>query len=297
MVACFVDAGVPAGVVNLLYGDPSHISERMLASDVIRKVSFTGSVAVGKQLARLASNGLKRLTLELGGHSPVIVYDDVDIDSCVSQLVAAKFRNAGQLCHAPTRFFIHSNIYNDFVHRFSEKAKTLRVGNGLDPMVEVGPLANRRRVDALTRLTAETLEHATLVAGGARLGDRGFFFAPTVMADVTREAAAMSEEPFGPLALMSPFKEHDEVIARANDTRYGLAAYVFTDSAATQRRLIDGIDAGSIAINNTTATVAEAPFGGVRDSGYGYESGEEGLDGYLHTKLVNRTYTAEKGKK
>ncbi|KWF32776.1 NAD-dependent succinate-semialdehyde dehydrogenase [Burkholderia diffusa] len=293
MVSCFVDAGLPDGVINLVNGEPAHVSERLIRSDVIRKVSFTGSVAIGKQIARLASDGLKRVTLELGGHSPVIVYDDVDVAGCVRLLATAKFRNAGQLCHAPTRFFVHRRIYERFVDRFSDRAKQLRVGNGLDASTEMGPLANQRRLQAVSELVEATSEMGTVVAGGKRVGRTGFFYAPTVIADVRMEAKGMNEEPFGPIALISPFSTDDEVIAKANATRYGLASYVFTDSAATQRRLIESLHVGSVAINNTTATVAEAPFGGVRDSGYGYESGEEGLEGYLHTKLVHRTYSTE----
>lgn len=290
MVQCFVDAGVPPGVINLVFGVPAHVSARLISSDVIRKISFTGSVAVGKNLAELAAPGLKRLTLELGGHSPVIVYDDVDVESCINQLVSAKFRNAGQLCHAPTRFFIHHHIYPQFVSRFAARASALRLGNGLHEDTEMGPLANRRRLDDVARLVEETASEADLVAGGRRVGDRGYFYAPTVFADVSPTARAMSEEPFGPVALFSPFRSHEEVIEQANATRYGLASFVFTESAATQRRLMSALDVGSVAINNTSPTVAEAPFGGVKDSGYGYESGEEGLESYLHTKLIHRTY-------
>lgn len=290
LVECFVDAGTPAGVVNLVYGVPASISEHLIASDVIRKVSFTGSVAVGRHLAGLAAAGLKRLTLELGGHSPVIVFSEVDIDACVQQLVMAKYRNAGQLCHAPTRFYVHRDIYSRFVERFAEKAAQLRIGDGSEEATEIGPLANARRLQAVTQLVEASLPHARLVTGGQRVGGRGYFYAPTVLADVKAEAKAMREEPFGPIALFTPFETAEEAIEKANSTRYGLGSYVYTDSAKRQRQMMDGLHVGSIAINSTIATVAEAPFGGVRDSGYGYESGEEGLEGYLHTKFVHRTY-------
>jgi succinate-semialdehyde dehydrogenase/glutarate-semialdehyde dehydrogenase len=292
MVGCFVEAGVPAGAINLVFGVPAEISERLIASDVIRKVSFTGSVAVGQHLARLAAPGLKRVTLELGGHSPVIIFDDADLDSCVSQLVAAKFRNAGQLCHAPTRFFVQKQLYPDFVERFAAKAKGLRIGNGLDEQTEIGPLFNARRLQAITDLVDATRNDATLVTGGRRDGNRGFFFEPTVLADVDPGTKAMRDEPFGPVALLRSFDTPDEAVRLANATRYGLGSYVFTDSARLQRRMIEDLDVGSVAINSTVATVAEAPFGGVRDSGYGHESGEEGLEGYLHTKFVHRRYAA-----
>ncbi|MDB5751206.1 MAG: NAD-dependent succinate-semialdehyde dehydrogenase [Ramlibacter sp.] len=289
MVECFIEAGVPPGVINLVFGIPQAISEQLIASDIIRKVSFTGSVGVGQQLARLAAGGLKRMTLELGGHSPVIVFDDVDVDACVRQLVAAKFRNAGQLCHAPTRFFVQKAVYGRFVDRFAQAAAKLQVGDGLDERTEMGPLANARRVSAISELVEATKAKATLVAGGSRVLERGYFFSPTVFADVELDARAMRDEPFGPIALIRSFDMPAEALQMANATRFGLGSYVFTDSARLQRQMVDGLRVGSVAINSTIATVAEAPFGGVGDSGYGYESGEEGLEGYLHTKFVHRT--------
>lgn len=292
MVQCFLDAGTPDGVINLVFGVPQDVSVQLIASDVIRKVSFTGSVGVGQQLARLAAPGLKRLTLELGGHSPVIVFDDVDIDAAVRQLVAAKFRNAGQLCHAPTRFFVQGSAYPRFVEAFAAAAAALRVGDGMAEGTEMGPLANGRRLQAISALVEATRADATVVTGGARHGEQGYFHQPTVFADVGANARAMREEPFGPLALISRFETPEQALAMANDSRYGLGAYVFTDSARLQRQMIAGLHVGSVAVNSTAVTVAEAPFGGVRDSGYGYESGEEGLDSYLHTKFVNRSHLA-----
>jgi succinate-semialdehyde dehydrogenase/glutarate-semialdehyde dehydrogenase len=290
LVECFIDAGLPRGAINLVLGIPEQISEHLIDSDVIRKISFTGSVSVGKQLARLASTGLKRLTLELGGHSPVIVFDDVELDACVRQLVTAKFRNAGQLCHAPTRFFVHRSIYSSFVDKFADAASKLKMGNGLDETTELGPLANHRRLAAMETLVQKTMQKGTLATGGHSEFDQGFFFAPTVFADVQLDAFAMQNEPFGPVALMRSFDSPEEVIQNANATRFGLGSYVFTDSARLQHKMINELSVGSIAINSTVSSVAEAPFGGVRDSGYGYESGEEGIESYIHTKFVHQTY-------
>lgn len=290
VVQCFIDAGVPAGVINLVYGIPAEVSSRLIASDIIRKVSFTGSVGIGQHLAQLAAPGLKRLTLELGGHSPVIVLDDVNLEQTVEQLVMSKYRNSGQLCLSPTRFFVHQNIYARFVQQFAERAESLQVGDGLDPATQMGPLANVRRVHAMTDLVQACATNSRLVTGGHRLDREGYFFAPTVLADTTDATPAMHQEPFGPIALMTPVASVDEAVARANASRYGLAAYVFTDSAKAQKTLLDRLEVGSIAINNTVTSVSEAPFGGMKDSGYGYESGEEGLESYLHTKTVHRTY-------
>lgn len=290
VIQCFIDAGLPDGVINLVYGIPSHISTRLIASDIIRKVSFTGSVAVGQHLAKLSATGLKRLTLELGGHSPVIVLADADLELAVEQLALAKFRNSGQLCLSPTRFFIHKDIYAEFLDRFSSRADSLKVGNGMDPMTQVGPLANIRRIQAMVELMEANAGNTRLITGGKCVGDTGFFFAPTVLADTSDNTPAMHQEPFGPVALMTSISSVDEAMTRANASRYGLAAYVYTDSAKAQKFLLNRLNVGSIAVNSTVASMAEAPFGGVKDSGYGYESGEEGLESYLHTKTVHRTY-------
>ncbi|QET01677.1 NAD-dependent succinate-semialdehyde dehydrogenase [Cupriavidus pauculus] len=289
MVACFVEAGVPAGVINLVFGQPADVSSRLLASPVIRKVSFTGSVAVGKLLARQGADNLKQVTLELGGHAPVIVMGDADIDSAVAQTAAAKFRNAGQVCLSPTRFFVQSSVYERFVDAFGKYASQLRVGNGLDPETQMGPLASDRRLLGVQSLVDDAVQQgSTIVSGGTRIGDRGFFYAPTVLCDVPASARATCEEAFGPIALITPVADVDEAISAANASELGLASYAFTDSAAAQARLASEIEAGVLAINNIAVSVAEAPFGGVKDSGYGYESGEEGLEGYLHTKTIHR---------
>lgn len=290
VVRCFIDAGVPDGTINLVYGVPADVSRHLIASDTIRKISFTGSVAVGRHLAQLASPGLKRLTLELGGHAPVIVLSDVDVDQAIEQLVSTKYRNAGQLCLSPTRFFVHKDIYGRFVEQFAARASGLKVGDGIDPATQMGPLANARRLEAMTALVERNAGLARVVTGGLPISSRGNFFAPTVLADMSPDAPAMTEEPFGPVALMTRIESVDEAIARANETRYGLAAYVYTNSARAQRALIGGLDVGNIAINSTVTSMAEAPFGGTRDSGYGHESGEEGLESYLHTKTVHRSY-------
>lgn len=293
MVQCFLDAGLPNGVLNMVLGVPPEVSSHILASPIIRKVSFTGSVQVGKQLARLAANHLQRVTLELGGHSPVIIAEDANLERYIPELVQAKFRNAGQLCHAPTRFFVHQHCYQEFVEQFAACAQQLRQGHGLEPETDLGPLANERRQLAMQQLVHDMQPYGELVTGGKTGRDTGWFFQPTIFADVAFEAPAMRDEPFGPVALIRPFDNYDEVLKEANASRYGLGAYLFTDSAARQHHFIETLQAGSIAINSTVASVAQAPFGGVRDSGYGYESGEEGLEGYLHSKFIHRNYDYE----
>jgi len=293
MIQCFLDAGLPDGVVNMVLGVPAEVSSHIMASPVIRKISFTGSVQVGKQLARLAANHLQRVTLELGGHSPVIIAEDADLDRYVPELVQAKFRNAGQLCHAPTRFFVHRDRYRDFVERFATIAQQLRQGHGLEEQTDLGPLANERRQLAMQQLVQDMKPYGELVTGGQTGRDSGWFFQPTIFADVAPDAPAMRDEPFGPVALVRPFDSYQTVLQEANASRFGLGAYVFTDSAARQHWFIEALQAGSIAINSTVASVAQAPFGGVRDSGYGYESGEEGLEGYLHSKFIHRNYDYE----
>lgn len=202
----------------------------------------------------------------------------------------SKYRNSGQPCLSPTRFFVHQSIYAKFVKLFAERAESLKVGDRLDPTTQMGPLVNVRRAHAMTELVDACANSSRLVTGGRRLGEEGFFFAPTVLADTTDATPAMHQNPFGPIALMTPIASVEEAVARANASRYGLAAYVFTDSAKAQMTLLDKLEVGSIAVNSTVTSVSEAPFGGIKDSGYGYESGEEGLESYLHTKTVHRTY-------
>jgi succinate-semialdehyde dehydrogenase/glutarate-semialdehyde dehydrogenase len=286
-----VEAGLPAGVLNLLYGVPAEVSSRLIAHPAMRKVSFTGSVPIGQQLAAQAAALMKKATLELGGHAPVIVARDVDVERVVDLAVAAKFRNAGQLCICPTRFFVHASIYDQFVTRFAARASALRVGSGLDAAVGMGPLANARRVEAMRSFCADAAERgAQTVCGGEVPADRerGFFWAPTVLADIPDDAQAMQREPFGPLALMTPFEDIDEAIARANATEFGLAAYAFTRSLRDAHALEHGLEAGNVSLNTFAISAPEMPFSGHKHSGLGSEMGREGLLDHLHVKAVVR---------
>ncbi|NTX26746.1 NAD-dependent succinate-semialdehyde dehydrogenase [Burkholderia pyrrocinia] len=284
---CFQDAGVPAGVVNIVFGDPAPISEYLIRSPIPKKVSLTGSTPVGKLLARLAAETLKRCTMELGGHAPVLVFDDADLDYTINTLVAAKFRNAGQVCTSPTRFYVHRKIYDRFIAQFTEQTQQLVIGNGLDDGVQVGPMITERRLAAVDELVRDAAaKGATVVTGGQRLDRPGYFYAPTVIRDVPDNAHIMIQEPFGPLAPITPFDTFDEVIARANSLPYGLAAYVFTRDSSIAARASESLDAGQVGVNGTSVHEVETPFGGVNESGYGHESGIEGLDAYLRTKLI-----------
>jgi succinate-semialdehyde dehydrogenase / glutarate-semialdehyde dehydrogenase len=288
-IRALADAGVPAGVVNLVFGVPAEISAYLIPHPTIRKISFTGSTAVGKELAALAGAHMKRATMELGGHAPAIVFNDADIDVALRVLVARKFRNAGQACTAPTRFLVQRDVYQNFLARFVEAAKALKLGDGLDPATDVGPLANPRRVAALESFVADAVKKgAKLIIGGTRQGHRGYFFAPTILAHVPTNARAMNEEPFGPIALVNSFETFEEAIAEANRLAYGLASYAFTSSAATADALAQKIEAGMVAINDSHLSSPELPIGGVKDSGYGSEGGPEAMDAYLVTKLVTQ---------
>ncbi len=249
-------------------------------------MSFTGSIPVGKHLARLAAAGLKRCTLELGGHGPVVVRSDADLAHAVDATTTIKYRNAGQVCIAPNRFYVHESLHESFVGRFTDYVETLRVGNGLDDDVDMGPMANTRRLDAMETFVTDAIEiGARLVAGGERLHDRVCFFAPAVPADVPDSAAIMNEETFGPVAPMTWFSDDDEVLARANALPCGLAAYVFTRSVRASDHFSRRLEAGCIGINAMTAAQPDTPLGGVKESGYGYEGGTVGLEAYLHQKL------------
>ncbi len=288
-IRALADAGVPAGVINLVFGVPAEISAHLIPHPLIRKISFTGSTAVGKELAALAGAHMKRATMELGGHAPAIVFDDADIDVALRVLVARKFRNAGQACTAPTRFLVQRDVYQNFLTRFVAATKALKIGDGLDSATDVGPLANPRRVAALESFVADAVKKgAKLVIGGTRQGHKGYFFAPTVLAHVPTNARAMNEEPFGPIALVNSFETFDEAIAEANRLPYGLASYAFTSSAATADALAQRIEAGMVAINDSHLSSPELPIGGVKDSGYGSEGGPEAMDAYLVTKLVTQ---------
>lgn len=291
LVRAFVDAGLPAGVVNLIYGDPAEISGYLIPHSIIRKISFTGSTVVGKNLASLAGQHMKRATMELGGHAPAIVLDDADLNKAVTVLAAAKYRNAGQVCVSPTRFLVQENVFDAFVERFSEAARSIRVGNGLDSGTQMGPVANARRIDALETLVADALEKgAKLKTGGRRVGNKGYFFEPTVLIDVPSDAQVMNTEPFGPLAVINPVSSLDDAIAEGNRLPYGLASYAFTSSPNAAHELGIRLQAGMLSINHNGIGLPEVPFGGVRDSGYGSEGGSEALEPYLISKLVTQLH-------
>ena len=290
LVRAFVDACVPDGVINLVFGVPAEISEYLIPHPVIRKMSFTGSAKVGKQLAALAGQHMKRATMELGGHAPAIVFADADIASAVMIISGAKFRNAGQVCIAPTRLLVQDREYKDFVGRFTDAAKAVKVGNGLDPDSKMGPLANPRRVTAVEGFVQDAVgKGGKLAAGGHRIGNKGYFFEPTGVTDVPKDARAMNEEPFGPLALISPFSTFDEAAEEANRLPYGLASYAFTSSTRTATAIGAVIESGMVAINNVGLGMPENPFGGVKDSGYGSEGGIEAMEAYLVTKFISQT--------
>ncbi len=290
LIRAFVDAGVPSGVVNLVYGVPAEISEYLIPHPVIRKISFTGSTNVGKQLSALAGLHMKRATMELGGHAPVIVFDDADIDAAAKILVGAKYRNAGQVCISPTRFMIQENVYEKFVEKFVAGTKVIKVGNGLDKDSRMGSLANPRRVAAIEEMVQDAVSRgAKVAAGGSRIGNKGYFFEPTVVTDVPKNARAMSEEPFGPLALMTSFAKFDDAAEEANRLPFGLASYAFTSSTKTATAIGAAIEAGMVSINSFGLALPETPFGGIKDSGYGSEGGTEAMEAYFNTKFITQT--------
>ena len=282
------DAGLPPGVLNLVFGVPAEVSSYLIPQEQTRLIAFTGSTAVGKHLTGLAAQHMKPVLMELGGHAPVIVCDDVDPIEAAITSVSRKMRNAGQVCTSPTRFYVQEPIYNAFTKAFAEHAKKIVVGNGFEAGVEMGPVANHRRIEAMETLVADaTAKGARLLAGGDRIGNRGYFFAPTVLADLPDDARVMREEPFGPLAVINPVKTLDEAIEKANALPFGLAAYAFTRSSRNADEIMDRVEAGNVSINTLEASVAEVPFGGVKDSGYGREGGAEGLSHYTVVKTVS----------
>jgi succinate-semialdehyde dehydrogenase/glutarate-semialdehyde dehydrogenase len=290
IVQCLIEAGIPAGAVNLLFGDPPRLASRLLTAPAVRKVTFTGSTRVGKELAKLAGADLKRCTFELGGHAPLIFCEDGDLETGVKSALAFKFTSAGQSCIAPSRFYIHRRRHDEFVARFVAAAAAIKPGNGFEEGVTMGPLANASRVAAMERFVADAVaKGARIVLGGQRLNRPGYFFAPTVLAEVAPEAAVMNEEPFGPIAPMAAFDSIDEALAQANRLAYGFAAYVFTNNLAIAERAATALKAGNIGINQMCPSLPDAPIGGVGDSGYGYEGGREGIEAFLHFKLVSRS--------
>ncbi|MPY34452.1 NAD-dependent succinate-semialdehyde dehydrogenase [Streptomyces adustus] len=288
LVACFADAGLPAGVLNLVFGEPAEVSAHLIDAPAVRLVAFTGSVPVGKLLAAHAGRVMKPSLMELGGHAPVIVCADADPVRAARRAAQAKFANAGQVCTSPSRFLVHESIAEAFTAEFVRAAEAVVVGDGLAEGTTMGPLANERRLKAMERLTADAVARgAKIRTGGERLDRPGYFFAPTVLTGVPADAELMHEEPFGPLAPIVPFTDLDEALAIANATPYGLAAYAFTESAATAERLVAGLEAGILSVNHCGGSVSEAPSGGVKESGYGREGGPEALDSYLVTKRVS----------
>lgn len=289
LVRAFADAGLPPGVLNLVYGVPAEISEYLIPHRAVRKISFTGSTAVGKHLAALAGAHMKRATMELGGHAPAIVFEDADLDAAAKILAANKFRNAGQVCVAPTRFLVQESVYDGFMERFLGAVRKIKVGNGLDEGTTMGPLANERRIPAIEGFIADATKHGAKVAeGGQRIGNKGYFFQPTVLTDIPTTARVMNEEPFGPLALVNRFSTFEDAVAEANRLEYGLASYAYSRSAKTVTALGDRIEAGMISINHHGIALPETPFGGMKDSGYGWEGGAEAIEAYLATKFVTQ---------
>ena len=283
----FHDAGLPPGVLNIVWGDPATVSDYLIRSPISRKVSFTGSVPVGKQLAALAGAHMKRVTMELGGHSPVLVFEDADVDRAATMLAKFKIRNAGQVCVSPTRFYVHKKVYDNFLAKFTDVLKGIKVGNGMDEGIDMGPLAHERRIPALSRFVEDARKRgATIVMGGEAASGKGFFFPPTVITGLEDDSLLMTEEPFGPIAPIVPFSDIDEVITRANSLPFGLSSYVFTNSLQTATKVSNALEAGMVNINHFGSALPETPFGGIKDSGIGSEGGSETFDGYLVTKFV-----------
>jgi succinate-semialdehyde dehydrogenase/glutarate-semialdehyde dehydrogenase len=288
VLQCLLDAGLPPGVAQAVFGVPDEVSRHLLGSPVIRKLSFTGSTTVGRHLLRLAAEDMKRTTMELGGHGPVLVFDDADVDRALDTMATSKWRNAGQVCVSPTRFIVQQRLFPRFREGFVERAKALRVGDGLDPQSQMGPMANARRPEAMERLIADaTARGARLDAGGARIGNQGFFFAPTVLSEVPLDAQVMNEEPFGPVAIINPYADEEAMIAEANRLPYGLAAYVWTEDTRRQKRVARALEAGMVGVNSSMIGGADSPFGGVKWSGHGSEDGPEGVQACLITKAIH----------
>jgi succinate-semialdehyde dehydrogenase/glutarate-semialdehyde dehydrogenase len=290
MFECLEEAGLPAGVANLVIGEPRAVADAYFGRPEVRKISFTGSTAVGKELIRRSADGVKRLSLELGGHAPLIVFPDADVEKVAQAAVIGKFRNNGQVCVAPSRFYVHDSIRGEFTEASVALAKGLKLGNGLEEGVQVGPMFERRAIEKAQRLIDDARAHgARVLAGGgpATRFERGYFFEPTVLENLDRGMAILTEEPFAPVMPLLSFGDLDEVIAEANNTPYGLAAYVFTNDLTIATRMSEGLEAGIIAINDPVPATPQCPFGGMKESGLGRELGTEGIDAYLETKYVS----------
>ncbi|MEQ5828950.1 NAD-dependent succinate-semialdehyde dehydrogenase [Sulfitobacter sp. NFXS29] len=288
LVRCFEDAGIPRGVVNLVYGVPKEVSEYLIPADPVRMVTFTGSIPVGKTLGEIAARYVKRCTLELGGHSPFVVAEDADVDAAVQLAATLKFRNAGQVCAAPSRFYIHDTHYERFLDGFVAASKELKVGSGFEVGVQMGPLANARRLDAMEVFVADAVDRGAKIAtGGRRIGNKGNFFEPTVLTDIPEDASLMVDEPFGPIAPVLPFSSLESAIEKANALPYALAAFAFGTSQKTVDQLSKGLEAGMVSINHFGIASPETPFGGMKESGYGSEGGVEGMDAFVTTKFIS----------
>jgi succinate-semialdehyde dehydrogenase / glutarate-semialdehyde dehydrogenase len=283
------DAGLPKGVLQVVFGVPDQVSSHLIASPIIRKVTFTGSVPIGRLLSARAAEGVKPITLELGGHGPVLVFADADIEKAAVEGVANRFRGTGQVCISSTRFLIQREAYADFVEHFVAATQALKIGDGMDPQTQVGPLANPRQLAKMEQLIADAVEKgARVLAGGEALPGAGFFFQPTVLADVPMSARIMHEEPFGPIAILMPFDELSDGLQEANRLPYGLSAYAFTSNARTAIDVADGLEAGMIGINQYRIVATELPFGGMKESGHGSEGGIEGIEHYLTNKFISQ---------
>jgi|BarGraIncu00222A_1022003.scaffolds.fasta_scaffold19762_2 succinate-semialdehyde dehydrogenase/glutarate-semialdehyde dehydrogenase len=289
LIRAFADAGVPPGTIGLVYGSPAEISSYLIPHPIIRKISFTGSTVVGKQLAALAGQHMKRATMELGGHAPVIIFDDADAAVAAKVMAASKFRNAGQVCISPTRFLVQEGIYDSFVEQFVANTKRLKVGDGLEAGTNMGSLANPRRSRAMQANVEDASKHGGKIkTGGHRIGEKGNFFEPTVVTELPNDARSMNEEPFGPMAIINPFKTFDDAVKEANRLPFGLAAYAWTKSAKTANAIASSVETGMISINHVGLGIPEVPFGGVKDSGYGSEGGSEAIEPYLNPKFVTQ---------
>jgi succinate-semialdehyde dehydrogenase / glutarate-semialdehyde dehydrogenase len=293
ILQCLLDAGLPKEAGQAVFGVPDEVSRHLLASPIIRKLSFTGSTVVGKHLMKLAADDMKRTTMELGGHGPVLVFDDVDVDQVLDVMVPGKYRNAGQVCVSPTRFIVQEGVFDRFRDGFIERAKALKVGNGLEAGIQMGPMANPRRPDTMERMIGDAVTRgAKLGCGGERPKNlqgtnQGFFYAPSVLSEVPLDAEIMNEEPFGPVAILNPFAKEEEMIAEANRLPYGLAAYSWTNDAKRQKRLAREIETGMFCVNTTMLGGPDTPFGGVKWSGHGHEDGPEGVMACMVLKTVH----------
>ncbi|MEO6433446.1 MAG: NAD-dependent succinate-semialdehyde dehydrogenase [Sphingomicrobium sp.] len=288
MFRALADAGIPAGVAQLVHGDANMVSTTLIASKEIRKVSFTGSTGVGKHLMKLCADSMTRVTMELGGHAPVLIFEDCDLDKTLDMVVPQKFRNAGQVCVSPTRFYVQAAIYDAFVKGFAERTNQVKTGNGLEADSKMGPLANSRRPQAIEELVEDARAKGAKILAGGNRGNQGYFFQPTLIADASNDLRIMNEEPFGPVAVARPFDSFEEVIGEANRLPFGLAAFAFTENGRLANMIGELVESGMVGINTFAISVADAPFGGVKDSGFGSEGGKEGLESYQVVKAIHQ---------